>query len=92
MQLIYDPFFVQEMIALLDVIAKDSPTCADAFENELRERLANLAHFPYKFRRSIHHDDEQIRDYIFKGYTIPYLVDEEKDQLVVLDIFKWQDR
>jgi len=29
-----------------------------------------------------------VRDYIFKGYTIPYLIDEENVVIVVLDIFK----
>jgi len=26
------------------------------------------------------------------GYTIPYLVDEKHDVIVVLDIFKWVDK
>jgi hypothetical protein len=59
------------------------------FRDELRQHLSTLPHFPYKFRQSIHYDDSHIRDYIFKGYTIPYLIDTANDTIVVLDIFKW---
>jgi len=41
---------------------------------------------PYKFRKSIHFNDENIRDLVFKGYTVPYLVDDEV--IVVLGIVK----
>ena len=37
-------------------------------------------------------DDEDIRDYIFKGYTISYLIDNEKNQIALLDIFKWVNK
>jgi len=47
---------------------------------------------PYKYRKSYYYDDENIRDFIFKGYTIPYLIDKQKDLLVVLDIFKYKYR
>ena len=47
---------------------------------------------PFKFRKSFYFEDENVRDMIFKGYTLPYLVDIEKDTLVLLDIFKWKSR
>lgn len=47
---------------------------------------------PYKFRKSIYFDDENIRDYIFKGYTIPYSINEDNNEIVLLDIIKWMDK
>ncbi|WP_372618643.1 hypothetical protein [Aliarcobacter sp.] len=47
---------------------------------------------PFKARQSIHFNDIFVRDLIFKGYTIPYLIDEDLDVIVILDIFKWQTR
>lgn len=47
---------------------------------------------PFKFRKSFYFEDENVRDMIFKGYTLPYLVDIQKDTLVLLDIFKWKSR
>ncbi|TEY03205.1 type II toxin-antitoxin system RelE/ParE family toxin [Campylobacter sp. US33a] len=43
---------------------------------------------PYKFRKSFIFDDENIRDFIFKGYVIPYKIDKEKDLIIILDIYK----
>lgn len=43
---------------------------------------------PYKFRRSKSFDDDRIRDFIFKGFVIPYLIDEPNDTIVILAIFK----
>lgn len=43
---------------------------------------------PYKFRQSKCFNDENIRDFIFKGYVIPYLIDKENNKIVILAIFK----
>jgi len=42
------------------------------FLKELKKKIINLKHFPYKYRKSFYFDDENIRDLIFKGYTIIY--------------------
>jgi hypothetical protein len=42
---------------------------------------------PFKFRKSLYHIDENIRDLIYKGYCIPYLVEDKK--IVILNIFKY---
>jgi hypothetical protein len=47
---------------------------------------------PFKARKSLHIDNEHTRDLIFKGYTIPYYVDEIHSIIIILDIFKWQDK
>jgi hypothetical protein len=38
----------------------------------------------------MHHDDINVRDLIFKGYTITYIIDNEI--IVIIDIFKWENR
>jgi len=43
-----------------------------------------------KFRPSIYFDDEAVRDFIFKGYVIPYLIDTYKDKIVLLSIIKYR--
>jgi len=88
----FNALFEETLVSIIHYIMKDSVTASIIFEEELFEHLADLAHFPYKFRESFYYEDEQIRDYIFKGYTIPYLIDEENDVLVVLDIFKWVNK
>jgi len=46
---------------------------------------------PYKFRPSIYFTNENIRDLIFKGYTIIYKIDVSKDIITVIAIKKYQN-
>ena len=92
MKIIKDAYFTQNLERIILYIADDSKSRARNFRNNLHKRLNSLDSFPYKFRKSIHFNNDDIRDYIFMGYTIPYLVDEEKDVIVVLDIFKWVEK
>ncbi|MBM0704514.1 type II toxin-antitoxin system RelE/ParE family toxin, partial [Campylobacter jejuni] len=48
----------------------------------------NLSFMPYKNRKSLSFDNENIRDLIFKGYIIPYLIDKSKNEIVILGIYK----
>ena len=77
---------------ILDYIARDGVSYAIKFNRKLEKAINNIPNFPYKSRKSWYHDDENIRDYIFKGYTIPYLIDNEKNQIALLDIFKWVNK
>ena len=92
MKLEFNPLFEEALFGILMYIMQDSEQASLTFEEELFEHLDGLLLFPYKFRKSLYYDDEQIRDYIFMGYTIPYLVDEKHDVIVVLDIFKWVEK
>ena len=54
--------------------------------------LATLPYMPYKFRPSIYFDDKDIRDYIFKGYVIPYFVDKTMDKIILLGMVKYREK
>ena len=92
MKLIKEVNFTRNLERIVLYIADDSKSRARTFSRNLQKQLNHLENFPYKFRKSVYFDNEHIRDYIFKGYTIPYLIDEENDVIVVLDIFKWVER
>jgi hypothetical protein len=83
-------YFERGLDAVLDFIAEDSLNRALEFLAELEEKLATLPYMPWKFRPSIYFDDEAIRDFVFKGYVIPYLVDTAKDKIVLLGIIKYR--
>ena len=78
--------FLNKFKKILAYIAKDKISASKKFREELNKKLNDLDHFPYKYRKSFYFDDENIRDLIFKGYTIIYKI--EKDKIIVLDIFK----
>jgi len=91
-QLIYDQRFIDAFVEIRHYIAKDSANRAHDFERELKSKIETLISMPYRYRQSIYFNQKNIRDYVFKGYTIPYMVDEECDMIVVLDIFKWTNQ
>ncbi len=76
---------------VLEFIAKDSPIYAKNFKTNLDSKIKNLPNMPYKFRKSIYFNDEKIRDLIYKGYTIPYFIDTEKQTILILGIVKYKE-
>lgn len=92
MKIVKDIKFTKSLERIILYIADDSKTRAREFHTALRKNLRSIDNFPYKFRKSIYFNDEHIRDYIFMGYTIPYLIDKENDQIVILDMFKWIEK
>ena len=43
--------------------------------------MNNLVNFTYKYKQSKSHNDESVRDMIFKGYTITYFIQNDKDRI-----------
>jgi len=92
MKIEYNPTFRKRAFEIWNFISKDSVNKADDFLNQLENKILELVYMPYKFRKSFYYDDENIRDLIFKGYTIPYYIDKKNDIILILDIFKWNKK
>ena len=92
MNIIQDEFFTNNLKDILRFIAQDSKQRAQDFNASLLKKLKMLPTHPYKFKKSFYYDSIHVRDFVFKGYTIPYLIDETKHMIVLLDIFKWSER
>ena len=71
------------------IISKDGINRSKNFYKAVNKKIKSLKFMPYKYRKSYFYDDENIRDLIFKGYVIPYLIDDEK--IIILDVFKWRE-
>ncbi len=84
--------YLSALKAIIFFISKDSKNKALNFKNQLDNKIGELIHFPYKFQQSKNHNDADVRDMTFKGYTITYLVEHQKDRIVILDIYKWIDK
>jgi len=91
MQIIKEESFLLSLQNIIGFIAEDSIDRALIFEIDLREKLTTLDNFPYKFRQSIYFNNEDIRDYIFMGYVIPYFIDIANDRIVILNIIKYKN-
>lgn len=73
-------------------IAKDKPEAARKFKNEIIKRIKQLPQNPYSNRKSIYFDRPEIRDLIFKGYTIVYKIDEANRTIIVFGFSRFEDK
>ena len=85
MKIIETKKFKKEIKTIALYIKKDKPSVSIEFVSALKEQINDLVNFPYKYRKSIYFDDENIRDMIFRGYTIIYEVKE--NSIEVISIF-----
>ena len=87
--------YTQEFVNLLNeqliYIAKDKPKASRKFKNDLLSALKKDLQFPYNFKKSIYFDNELIRDYTFKGYTIVYSINETIDNVEVFEFIKYME-
>jgi plasmid stabilization system protein ParE len=92
MQIKLDEEFENNFETIFKHISKDKILASKNFKRELFQQIKNIPNFPYKYRKSIYFDDENIRDMIFKGYTIVYKVDTQKNTINIADIFNQNKR
>lgn len=82
MVIITTPRFEKEIQNIFDFIAKDSKQRAVSFRKEISAKINNLSSFPYIGRKK----DDNRRELIYKGYLIPYFIDN--DEILLLGIYK----
>ena len=87
MRLVKLPRFNEEIETIVLFIAEDSQSRALEFYDELLMKIEQIPLSPLAHRKREKSNDENIREFIFKGYTIPFLIDEEENQIVILGIF-----
>jgi len=77
MKIIFKDTFVYRLEKQLDYIALDNPANARRFKNDLLKLIKAIPSNPFKHRKSIYFDDQNIRDLIFKGYTIVFRINNK---------------
>ena len=79
--------YKNQLTIILKHIAKDKISASENFYIELNKTINQLPNFPFKYKKSIYFDNENIRDMVFKGYTIIYRINMKKDLIEVIRIF-----
>ena len=87
MQIIRTEEYQKELLIILKHIVKDKISASKKFKKDLNIQINKIPTFPYKYRASYYFDDENIRDMIFKSYTINYEIDLNKNTIFMLSIF-----
>ena len=75
------------LLIILEHIVKDKVSAGRTFQKELDESIKNIPNFPYKHRESIYFDEKNVRDLIYKKYTIIYEINLDTNSIEILDIF-----
>ncbi len=88
MKIVKDERFLYSLQGVLSNIAEDNIRQSMIFNDELDIKIEHLSDMPWKFRQSLFHKSKNVRDLVYKGYVVPYLVDIDKNIIVVLNIFK----
>jgi len=82
--------FKSKLADQAEFIARDKPGAARKFKNELLKRIKEIPKMPKKHRKSIFFENENIRDLIYKGYTIVYRIKEEERIIEVFGLTKFE--
>jgi len=90
MKIIFEPLFVNQLNSILSFIALDKKSASQKFKKELQKKIHLISTTPHMYRRSNYFESVDYRDLIYHGYTIIYKIEEE--EILILEIFKWQSR
>ncbi|HIP27797.1 MAG TPA: type II toxin-antitoxin system RelE/ParE family toxin [Sulfurovum sp.] len=79
--------FDDELQTISLFIALDNPSRALKFLDDITSKIEDIPHNPFSHRSRKSSKDKYTRELIFKGYTVPYYIDIEKDKIIILGIF-----
>lgn len=75
----------------VEFIAKDKPGAARKFKTEILRRIKEIPQMPFKNRKSIFFEKDEIRDLVFKGYIIVYRINYADDSIEVFGFTKFEN-
>jgi len=83
--------FLKLVINQVRYIYKHKPRAAFKFRKDLLKNIKKDLKQPFHYKKSRYFDNENIRDYVFKGYVSVYEVDNEQQVVSVFGFIKHQD-
>ncbi|WP_297990304.1 type II toxin-antitoxin system RelE/ParE family toxin [uncultured Campylobacter sp.] len=86
MVILYSENFVSELENITNFIALHSEVRADDFMRELKSEIEKIPFMPYRFRKNLKQNRNDVREMIFKSYVVPFQI--KKDSIIILSIFK----
>ena len=83
--------FQNDLIDIVAFIARDKPIAARKFKNELVSNIKKYLITPFSCKKSIYFDDDNYRDYVFKGYTTICKVDLENKIVYIIGLLNHKE-
>ncbi len=91
MRIKFQEEFLFELNDQVHYISKDKPFAARKFKTDLLRNIKKDLKHPFNFKKSRYFDNENIKDYVFKGYVTVYEVDVENEIVLVFGFIKYKD-
>ena len=91
MRIKFQEEFLFELNDQVHYISKDKPVAARKFKTDLLRNIRKDLKDPFLFKKSKYYNDENIRDYVFKGYVAVYYIDIETNYVSVFGFIKYKD-
>ena len=83
--------FKDKLNRQIEYIARDKPHAARKFKSELLKCIKEIPLMPYKNRKSIFFDRNDIRDLIYKGYIVVYKINQTEHSIEVFGFTKFEN-
>ena len=80
--------FKLDLESQIRYISKDKPIAARKFKADLIKNIKKDLKRPFHFKKSRYYKDENIRDYVFKGYTVVYYIEIDQQIISVFGFIK----
>ena len=91
MKIRFEEGFLYSLNEQVRYIARDKPIAAKKFKKDLINNIKKDLKHPFHFKKSIYFEDENIRDYVFKGYVAVFVIDLQEKIVTVLGFIKYKE-
>ena len=91
MKIRFEEGFLYSLNEQVRYIARDKPIAAKKFKKDLINKIKKDLKHPFHFKKSIYFKEENIRDYVFKGYVAVYLIDVQSKIISIFGFIKYKE-
>ena len=86
MKLLLSRRFQSDLENILVFYSQKSFETSENFYNSLFNKIKSIEFMPYRFRKNRYFHKDNVRDLIFNGYVIPFIIDDKT--ITILAIYK----
>lgn len=86
MKLLLSRRFQSDLEKILIFYSQKSFETSENFYNSLFNKIKSIEFMPYRFRKNRYFHKDNVRDLIFNGYVIPFIIDDKT--ITILTIYK----
>lgn len=86
MKLLLSKRFQSDLEKILIFYSQKSFEASENFYNDLFNKIKSIPFMPYRFRKNRYFHKDNVRDLIFNGYVVPFIIQD--NDITILTIYK----